>query len=657
MTEDQTDDVVKMEVATVENQQGVAEPANDEHSWSWKRKSFQSCRAKINIHTRYKVIDHIKLELQLCGQAVYDEFQGSCFGHFLDFDSEAVTCNAALHAVLAREIIKPNALADELWFRIGEQSVRFSRVEYCLVTGLKFGHSTFDPNPKHVPPVGGLYDRCFRDQSIVLGDLWDKFKDGQFREAPADALKVTKVLVAMVFLFGVDKRTAVDPWLWALVEDSSRWESFPWGKYTFQMLLHWLRNVPVRVSESGKTPVYHIHGFAIAFLIWAFEAIPSLGSFCATRQDIDVIPRCLRWKMPKKWISMADFFTSQVKSFTTLSPSQEERERHYWQDIEQSIFEGIQYGHPENPFVSNTRTSTASTLTKGSRLRKSSSTTTTTRGASKRQKMGTFASGSWGIPCCPEPIVSLCPPQTVQPPLSPTLMDQYPLTPMDPPHEVQGDPSTWHNTPNDAPGIDLVEDIRGTEFKGMDDDCGSVPICETGAQYQEKPSRDERMASCSQDSTDLARVFMELVAIVRRMVDSAVHDSVDRAVDRVIDCALQRALPDILQRELSSILPTILPDIVRQVVREHDKNAVASDTEARDESQRHLEQTISNFQYRNIRLPLVLEQLSQDQHSPPASHSMSPRPPSKSSSQQPPSAAPTPQPPPPPHQPRRRPPL
>ncbi|XVE48828.1 hypothetical protein DITRI_Ditri01bG0033700 [Diplodiscus trichospermus] len=478
MAEDQIVDVAE----------GIVEPANDELSWSWKREPFQSCRAKINTYTRYKVVDHIKKELHLCGQAVYDEFRGSCFGHFLDFDSEAVTCNAALHAVLARQIVEPNAPADELWFRIGEQSVRFSKVEYCLVTGLKFGDSTFDPNARHVPPMGGFYDRRFHDQSVVLWDLWDKFKDGWFRDAPTDALKVAKVLVVMAFLFGVDNRTTVDPWLWALVEDSPRWESFPWGKYTFQMLLYYIGNVPMRLSESGKPPAYHIYGFPIALLIWAFEAIPSLGSFCATRQYIDVTPRCLWWKMPKKMISMTDFFTSQVESCRTLSASREEQGRHYWQDIEQSTFEGIQFVHPKNPFVLKTGTSTAATSTKGTRFRRSISTTM--RGASKRQKTSTSANGSQGILRRPAPRVQHRPLQSLQPPLLAVPMDRRLPAPMDPPHEVQVDPSTRYDASNDVLGVDPIEDIRGTEFESMDDDNESVPTCETEAQYQQRALSD-----------------------------------------------------------------------------------------------------------------------------------------------------------------------
>ncbi|KAL6507489.1 hypothetical protein OROGR_023684 [Orobanche gracilis] len=80
----------------------------------------------------------------------------------------------------------------------------------------------------------------------MLDNIRDRFTDGYFRQQPGDALKVAKVLCIYYLLFDVygGKRIA-DRWLWMLVEDQTRWESFPWGVlvsdigYIFERCSHW----------------------------------------------------------------------------------------------------------------------------------------------------------------------------------------------------------------------------------------------------------------------------------------------------------------------------------------------------------------------------------------------------------------------------------
>ena len=44
-----------------------------------------------------------------------------------------------VHNLLAREIIDDGAGDSELYFGIGGHQLRFSKYEFCLLTGLKFG--------------------------------------------------------------------------------------------------------------------------------------------------------------------------------------------------------------------------------------------------------------------------------------------------------------------------------------------------------------------------------------------------------------------------------------------------------------------------------------------------------------------------------------
>ncbi|KAL8552155.1 hypothetical protein ACS0TY_001009 [Phlomoides rotata] len=330
-------------------------PRAAEVHWSWKRETLQTCKASINLYVRFTIIDDIKTELQIIGDEVYQEFANSCFGHFLRFHWQGFSCNVALHALLAREIRKADALDDEVWFCVGNQFIKFSKYEYALVTGLNFGPSPFDPNASHDPPEASVYGRLFQGgRRITLDSIRERFICGDFRHSAADALKVAKVLFLYYVLFGVDGRhSAIDRWVWALVEDTDRWESFPWGKYTFQILLRYIRTLPVSLPMSRprqRLPTYHFYGCSVALLTWAYEAIPLLGSTCGERVSGEVLPRCLRWRFPKRIINMTGFFNNEMTCLEALEPSIDEQQQGYWQHLDEVLSSGIQYVHRENRF-------------------------------------------------------------------------------------------------------------------------------------------------------------------------------------------------------------------------------------------------------------------------------------------------------------------
>ncbi|KAL6572479.1 hypothetical protein OROMI_013437 [Orobanche minor] len=222
----------------------------------WKRPNMRGSKCSINGYVRLGIVKTIIAEMRSVGDGTFREFRESCLGHFIREEWGGFVSNAALHALFSNEVIKPDAHVDEFWFRIGHRLIQFSRYEYALVTGLRFGDSDFDVHGDDVPQEGSVYDR----------------------EHIGDALKVSKVLYVCYLIFGVDggKRIA-DRWLWTLVEDQTRWESFPWGLYSYQIMVTYLSDVPTEVP-AGLDPSYHFYGNIYAIMIWACEAIPSLGS-------------------------------------------------------------------------------------------------------------------------------------------------------------------------------------------------------------------------------------------------------------------------------------------------------------------------------------------------------------------------------------------
>ena len=168
----------------------------------------------------------------------------------MEFDSRATSCNIALHALLVCEVIRTDTEQYETWFRFGGQFIRFSRYEYALVTGLRFGQPTFDPLEHHVPPRGGVYHRHFAGLTVKVDALRALFTADPFGMVAADALKLAKILLFYCLLMGVDgKSYSVEAWVWELVEDEECWESFPWGAYTYKNLFHYICEVPTTLGQ------------------------------------------------------------------------------------------------------------------------------------------------------------------------------------------------------------------------------------------------------------------------------------------------------------------------------------------------------------------------------------------------------------------------
>ncbi|KAL6543697.1 hypothetical protein OROGR_010194 [Orobanche gracilis] len=294
----------------------------------WKRPNMRGSKCSINGYVRLGIVKTIIVELSSVGEDTIREFRESCLGHFIREEWGGFVSNAALHALFSNEVVRPDAQADEFWFRIGRRLIRFSRFEYALVTGMRFGDSDFDIHGDDVHIEGSVYDRypILSSGGQMLDRIRDRFATGYFRQQSGDALKVAKVLCVCYLLFGFDGgKHIADRWLWTLVEDQTRWESFPWGGYS-----------------------YHFYGNIYAIMIWACEAIPSLDSKCGNILGASFIqrPRCTRWKLKKLGpVAFTTFFDDQMDCYEVLVPTPEEEEEPYMMSICDEASEHVQYTH------------------------------------------------------------------------------------------------------------------------------------------------------------------------------------------------------------------------------------------------------------------------------------------------------------------------
>ena len=72
-----------------------------------------------------------------------------------------------VHAVLAREIVVEGVRKWEMYFGIGKVKARFSKQEFCLCTGLRFGQLAHVYTDTYHALNGGVHDRYFGKCDVI----------------------------------------------------------------------------------------------------------------------------------------------------------------------------------------------------------------------------------------------------------------------------------------------------------------------------------------------------------------------------------------------------------------------------------------------------------------------------------------------------------
>ncbi|KAK3185011.1 hypothetical protein Dsin_032297 [Dipteronia sinensis] len=192
-----------------------------------------------------------------------ERWNGSCFGNFLRMQRGMKFSGGVMHRLLFRELHQDGP-TDEMRFMLGNQSVRFSRVEFCLITRLKFG-DTYDE------VENGMHQRYFGGRDVVtFSELEAQIQQGQ-REQSFDALKLCLLLMVNCVIHGLDERHSVPTWLVRLVEDLDAFNVFPWGSYVYKTSIFGFKK-----ALHKKKNIFNIFGFAYALLVFAYEVIPTL---------------------------------------------------------------------------------------------------------------------------------------------------------------------------------------------------------------------------------------------------------------------------------------------------------------------------------------------------------------------------------------------
>ncbi|KAL3623590.1 hypothetical protein CASFOL_032406 [Castilleja foliolosa] len=302
------------------------ENADADSTWP-KVRNPAGKKASILLDVKTDVIQDINNRL---GKQTLERFRESCFGAYLHYPRSQVPATV-MHLMLRQQVIKEGADEDELWFLVGDTFVRFSKYEYALVTGLRFGPTNFDPNADREIRKDGVY-RKFIDPHKKISKKGAKytFVLNLFNNPPKELrrskereslLKIAKVLFVHGFFVAIDKRYRIANWVWSLVENENEWETFPWGAYSFQILMYRMKNAKVKAGDKDN---YHIYGFSHAFLHFIFEAVPGLADILTSKPKHKCVqPRLLKRQCHTKSLKeYLNFFDSQdIQCFEKLEPT------------------------------------------------------------------------------------------------------------------------------------------------------------------------------------------------------------------------------------------------------------------------------------------------------------------------------------------------
>ncbi|KAI9201464.1 hypothetical protein LWI28_023851 [Acer negundo] len=270
----------------------------------------------------------------------------SCFGHFLMMHREIHFSAGIVHRLLLREL-HHDGPEDEMRFLLGKHSVRFSKVEFCLITGLKFG--VIPDTARYDMVENGIHERYFQGRDIEFEELRAVLRIGIFVEQ-YDAVKLCLLFMLNWILMGVDERDKVPVWQWRLVEDLDAFDAFPWGAHVYRRSIYCFKHAldgrrerfEQRQQERGAdvhtTETYNIYGLPHALLIFAFEVIPELGNKkCGIRRAISELPppRILKWELSQRpWGRKLDgIFTERMFARRELVPTSVEMAQPYYEGI------------------------------------------------------------------------------------------------------------------------------------------------------------------------------------------------------------------------------------------------------------------------------------------------------------------------------------
>ncbi|GJT90720.1 uridine kinase-like protein [Tanacetum coccineum] len=297
------------------------------------------------------------IRIKLINTPRYALFKETCFGAWLDLQY-TMGDPKLIHGILQTQYIPEQPVDDEILFRIHDHKLRFSREEFCLITGLPFGPMRWLPETSpDIPFRARVFGHIPSGRPVFLSDVLAVFQNSLDTLTDLDAVRICLLLLLELAFDGRDVKVAIDVKLLRLVEDLDSWNTFPWGSYLWPLTYQQLRDsIPTRrethlaMVAQGKLPSYALSGFIWVFQIWIFEVFPIARRF--NSRDPDAIPRAIGWRRsrPIRKENVCDFidFQEGFEPLSELVPTDAERSTPWWR-ASRRFFDGIVDDVPPSP--------------------------------------------------------------------------------------------------------------------------------------------------------------------------------------------------------------------------------------------------------------------------------------------------------------------
>ncbi|VVA41523.1 PREDICTED: LOC109947069 isoform, partial [Prunus dulcis] len=174
-----------------------------------------------------------------------EQFKTSCFGHLLNIYKIQFSGQIVHGAVLRRVAGQGVKDLDGLSFLLGCGVAQFTRQDFCLITGLRFGE---------VPEVSNgesdgirLRERYFINEGITCNALEEAFLRCTEED---DIYKLALVYFAELVVLGRDKHLNINLNYRTLVEDLDAFNRYPWGSVSFDKTQDSLFSAPTKYVKS-----------------------------------------------------------------------------------------------------------------------------------------------------------------------------------------------------------------------------------------------------------------------------------------------------------------------------------------------------------------------------------------------------------------------
>ncbi|KAK2652757.1 hypothetical protein Ddye_012613 [Dipteronia dyeriana] len=158
---------------------------------------------KLTRHDHFDALAHIDDALNRVPTEFTDEdrrqFMASCFWNFLTMHREMKFSGGVIHRLLLREL-HHNGPTNEMQFMLENQSVRFSKVEFFLINGLRFG--IVPDTTMYTALENDIHQRYFPEaDEVSLEEIMGVVTVREFGEA-YDAVKLCLIYMLNWILMG-----------------------------------------------------------------------------------------------------------------------------------------------------------------------------------------------------------------------------------------------------------------------------------------------------------------------------------------------------------------------------------------------------------------------------------------------------------------------